>query len=86
MTIIVVRARIDSHIKEEAAAVPAAIGLSTSDAFRMLLIRVAKEKKLPFEPLIPNKTTIEAMKSARRGEMRKISGLHTLIDELNVDN
>ena len=66
----VVRARIDEHIKEEAAIVLASMGLTVSDAFRMLLTRVAKEKSLPFEPLVPNKKTIEAMKEARRGKLR----------------
>ncbi|MGO9019488.1 MAG: type II toxin-antitoxin system RelB/DinJ family antitoxin [Syntrophobacteraceae bacterium] len=65
----VVRARIDGRTKEEAAAVLAAIGLTVSDAFRMMMMRIAKEKALPFEPLIPNTETIEAMKAARRGEM-----------------
>ena len=56
----VVRARIDEHIKEEATVVLAAMGLTVSDAFRIMLTRVAREKALPFEPLIPNATTIEA--------------------------
>ncbi len=49
----VVRARIDGQIKIEAEAVLASIGLTVSDAFRMMM-RIAKEKALPFEPLIPN--------------------------------
>lgn len=49
----VVRARIDEHIRDEAAIVLAAIGLTVSDTFRMMLTRVAREKALPFEPLIP---------------------------------
>ncbi|HRD69198.1 MAG TPA: type II toxin-antitoxin system RelB/DinJ family antitoxin [Legionella sp.] len=49
-----VRARIDEHIKEEASAVLASMGLTVSDAFRMLLTLLAKEHALPFEPLIPN--------------------------------
>ena len=46
-----VRARIDGHIKEEAAAVLASMGLTVSDACRLLLTRIAKDKVLPFEPL-----------------------------------
>jgi DNA-damage-inducible protein J len=62
----VVRARIDEQTKEEeASAVLAAMGLTVSDAFRMMLIRIAREKALPFEPLVPNATTIAAMKEAR---------------------
>lgn len=53
-TSVVVRARIDGHIKEEASAVLAAMGLTVSDAFRIMLTRVAHEKALPFEPLVPN--------------------------------
>lgn len=45
----VVRARIDGHIKEEATNVLAQMGLSVSDAIRMLLTRVAADKALPFD-------------------------------------
>jgi len=82
----VVRARINAQTKEEAAAILAAMGLTVSDAFRMLLIRVAKEKALPFEPLIPNKETIAAMKAARRGELTTIGGVDELLDSLNADD
>jgi DNA-damage-inducible protein J len=82
----VVRARIDAHIKDEAAVVLAAIGLTTSDAFRMLLTRIAKEKALPFEPLIPNKATIKAMKAARRGDLVKVDHIDNLLDSLNADD
>ena len=65
----VVRARIDEQIKKEAAAVLAAMGLTVSDAFRLMMVKIAKEKALPFEPLVPNDETIEAMKAARRGDI-----------------
>ncbi|HET7313787.1 MAG TPA: type II toxin-antitoxin system RelB/DinJ family antitoxin [Salinisphaera sp.] len=39
----------------------------------MLLTRVAREKALPFEPLVPNATTIEAMKEARRGDLETVT-------------
>jgi DNA-damage-inducible protein J len=70
----VVRARIDATTKSEAAAVLATMGLSLSDAFRLLLKRVAAEKKLPFEPLVPNAETVEAMRAARRGGHRWLPG------------
>ncbi|HLO63686.1 MAG TPA: type II toxin-antitoxin system RelB/DinJ family antitoxin [Azonexus sp.] len=66
----VVRARIDDETKSEAAAVLAAMGLSLSDAFRLMLKRIAADKALPFEPLVPNAETVEAMKAARRGDLR----------------
>ena len=69
----VVRARIDEQIKEEASIVLAAMGLTVSDAFRIMLTRVAREKALPFEPLVPNATTIKAMKQARRGKLKTVT-------------
>lgn len=63
-----VQARIDRAVKEEAAAVLASMGLTVSDAVRLLLTRVAKEHALPFDPLIPNAETVKAMKEARRGQ------------------
>jgi len=80
----VVRARIDEHIKEEATIVLAAMGLTVSDAFRIMLTRVAHEKALPFEPLIPNAETIEAMKEARRGGLASFSTVEELMADLNA--
>jgi DNA-damage-inducible protein J len=81
----VVRARIDTATKSEATAVLAAMGLSLSDAFRMLLRRIAAEKALPFEPLVPNAATIEAMKAARQGELTTAGKPGSLIASLNAD-
>lgn len=82
----VVRARIDEHIKEEASVVLASMGLTVSDAFRMLLIRVAREKALPFDPLVPNAITIEAMKEARRGGLKSFATVDDLMADLNADD
>ena len=82
----VVRARIDGQIKEEASVVLAAMGLTVSDAFRILLTRVAREKALPFEPLVPNAETIEAMKEARRGNLPSFDTVGDLMADLNADD
>jgi len=82
----VVRARIDERIKKEAEAVLASIGLTVSDAFRLLMVRVAREKALPFEPLVPNEETIEAMKAARRGELVTGGNPENLLKRLNADD
>lgn len=82
----VVRARINEEIKEEAAVVLASMGLTLSDAFRLLLIRVAKEKALPFEPLIPNQETIEAMKAARQGKVKTLNNPDDLLGALDEDD
>ena len=79
-------ARIDGQIKEEAAAVLDAMGLTVSDAFRMLLTRIAKERALPFEPLVPNEETIQAMQEARAGRVRTAKSTDDLIALLNADD
>ncbi len=81
----VVRARIDEHVKDEASAVLAAMGLTVSDAFRMMLTRIAHEKALPFEPLIPNAKTIAAMRAARAGKTEVVS-LDELLSVFDADD
>jgi len=80
----VVRARVDEKVKEDAGVVLAAMGLTVSDAFRMLLIRIARERALPFAPLIPNEETIEAMKASRRGELTTVGKPEDLLASLNA--
>ena len=80
----VARARIDEPTLKEAAVVLKAIGLTVSDAFRLLLTRVAAEKALPFEPLVPNAETIKAMKAARRGKLVKVGHPKKLLASLNA--
>ncbi|HEY1934165.1 MAG TPA: type II toxin-antitoxin system RelB/DinJ family antitoxin [Acetobacteraceae bacterium] len=80
----VVRARIDERIKSEASAVLASIGLTASDAFRMMMTRIAREKALPFEPLVPNEETIEAMREARRGGLPRFKTVEDLMKDLNA--
>jgi len=82
----VVRARIDERIKEEASAVLAAMGLTVSDAFRLMMVRIAKDKALPFEPLVPNAETVEAIKAARRGELVTVGSTDELLASLNADD
>jgi DNA-damage-inducible protein J len=80
----VVRARIDERTKNEASAVLAAMGLTVSDAFRLLMVRVAREKALPFEPLTPNAKTIRAMKEARAGKLKRLASVEDLMTDLNA--
>ncbi len=62
----------------------ASIGLSVSDAFRLMLVRVAKEKALPFQPLVPNAKTIAAMKDARAGRVVKVGKPAKLLKRLHA--
>jgi DNA-damage-inducible protein J len=79
----VVRARISEEIKEEATIVLAAMGLTPSDAFRLMMTKIAKEKTLPFEPLIPNQETISAMKESRKAKLARFTSIDDLMANLN---
>ena len=80
-----VQARIDSAVKDEVAAVLAAMGLTVSDAVRLLLTKVASEHSLPFDLLVPNAKTIAAMQEARRGNLETVT-LDELQAVLDADN
>ena len=62
----------------------ATIGLTVSDAFRMMMIRIVRDKALPFDPLVPNAETIEAMKAARRGELTTAGSPDNLLESLKA--
>jgi DNA-damage-inducible protein J len=79
-----VQTRIDGAIKEEAATVLAAMGLTISDAVRLMLTKVAHEHALPFDPLIPNAKTIKAMKEARQGKLPSFATVDELMTDLNA--
>ena len=80
----VVRARINEKIKNEATIVLASMGMTVSEAFRLMITRVAREKALPFEPLVPNKATIEAMKEARQGNLQSFPDVDSLMADLDA--
>jgi len=81
-----VQTRIDGSVKDEAALVLATMGLTVSDAVRMMLIRVAHDKALPFEPLTPNAATIAAMKEARAGKLKSFASVDALMADLDADD
>ena len=80
----VVRARIDSDTKVRATEVLDAMGLSVSDAIRLLLLRVADEKQLPFAVQVPNATTLKAMKELDEGKGKRFGSVEELFRDLDL--
>ena len=80
----VVRARIDSDTKARASEALQAMGLSVSDAIRLLLLRVADEKRLPFTVQVPNAETVEAMKELDEGKGRRFGSAEELYKDLEI--
>ena len=80
----VVRARIDSDTKARATEALRAMGLTVSDAIRLLMLRVADEKRLPFTIQVPNRTTVEAMKELADGKGRRFDSVEELFRNLDI--
>ena len=80
----VVRARIDRDTKARATAALQAMGLSVSDAIRLLLLRVADEKRLPFAVHVPNATTVKAMQEVAAGKGKRFGRADDLFRDLDL--
>jgi len=84
MSTTMVHVRVDGKVKDTASKALAAMGMSVSDAVRMLLVRVAAEQALPFEVKVPNSITVKAMRAADRGEGKRFSSAEALLRDLGI--
>jgi DNA-damage-inducible protein J len=80
----VVRARIDAATKDQATEALAAMGLSVSDAIRLLLVRVAADKEFPFPVKVPNATTRKAMAELENGKGKRFASADELFKDLGI--
>ncbi len=81
-----VRARIDMKTKKRAANALQAMGLSISDAIRLLMLRVADERRLPFEVKAPNAVTRKAMAELEAGKGKRFASVEALMADLHADD
>jgi DNA-damage-inducible protein J len=81
-----VRARIDTETKERAAEALEAMGLSISDAIRLLMLRIADERRLPFEVKAPNAITRKAVKQLEAGKGKRFATVDDLMADLHADD
>jgi DNA-damage-inducible protein J len=82
----VVRARIDGQVKQQATEVLGKMGLSVSDAIRLLMIRIAKEKALPFDVKVPNAETRAAIRELQDDDGKRFKTVTALMANLNEDD
>ena len=80
----VIRARIDAVTKAKASKALAEMGLSLSDAIRILMIRVAEEKRLPFDMEVPNAETRKAMRELDKGKGKRFKTAEALFKDLGI--
>lgn len=81
-----VRARIDTRTKRRAADALGAMGLSISDAIRLLMLRIADERRLPFEVKAPNAATRKAMAELEAGKGKRFKSLEALMADLHEND
>jgi len=81
-----VRARIDTSTKERATDALDAMGLSVSDAIRLLMIRIADEHRLPFNVKVPNATTRKAIIELEVGKGKHFDSIEALMDDLHAED
>jgi len=82
----VVRARIDPLVKKQATAVLQDMGLTVSDAIRLLLIRVADDRRLPFTIKAPKAKTRKAIAELERGAGQRFESVEALMADLDADD
>jgi len=84
MATTMVHVRVDEKVKDDAAKTLAAMGMSVSDAVRMLLVRVAAEKALPFDVKMPNTITVKAMQAADQRKGKRFKTADALFRDLEI--
>ena len=85
-TTTMIHVRIDERVKVKATKALAAMGLSMSDAVRVLLTRVAADKTLPFDVRVPNATTRKAIAELESGGGKAFSNVDELMADLHADD
>ena len=81
-----VRARIDTVTKKRASEALESMGLSISDAIRLLMLRIADEHRLPFEVKVPNVKTRKAINELEAGKGKRAKSVKNLMADLNADD
>jgi DNA-damage-inducible protein J len=81
-----IHVRVDQNLKIEASKALDAMGLSLSDAVRLLLTRIAAEQALPFEVRVPNAVTRAAMAEVKRGDLPSASTVTELMAQLHAED
>ena len=79
-----VRARIDMSTKTRAEEALEAMGLSVSDAIRLLMLRIADERRLPFDVRVPNAKTRKAMSELAAGKGKRVRSVKALMADLHA--
>lgn len=78
-----IRARVEPELKSEAEAILKEVGLSSSEAMRLFLYQIVRQRGLPFEVKIPNAETIAAIEELEAGKGVRVNSLEDLLDDVD---
>ncbi len=81
-----IHVRVDPELKAEATETLEKMGLSLSEAVRLLLTRIAREKALPFEVRVPNAETMASIEEGDRGDVLRAPTMKEMMVLLNADD
>jgi DNA-damage-inducible protein J len=62
------------------------MGLSISDAIRLLMLRVADERRLPFDIKVPNSRTRKAITELEARKGKRFGSIDSFMEDLNEDD
>ena len=85
MTDTVIRARVELALKNKANRLFQRLGLTMSDAIRLLLHQAVAEQALPFAIKIPNPTTLATMEAVEQGKGLEKVTLEQLAQEWEAE-
>jgi len=81
-----VHARIDTVTKQRASEALNAMGLTLSDAIRLLMLRIVDEHRMPFEIKVPSHSSRIALAEIEAGNIDAFDSVDDLMADLNAEN
>jgi DNA-damage-inducible protein J len=78
-----IRARIESDVKEKAEAIFERLGLNATGAINLFYKQVILHRGIPFDVRIPNATTRKALAEAKAGKVEHFKDVETMFRALN---
>ena len=81
---VTVQIEMDEQLRDRAARHLADNGLTIDEAMRIVLVQAATGRAFDYGPLAPNRTTVDAIEAARRGELVELGSPEDALAELNA--
>ena len=77
-------ARLTPEVKEKAESILRELGISISSAYEMFYRQIIAHRGLPFDPRLPNETSIQAMEAAREGKDKAYGSVKDMFNNMEI--